>query len=50
MYFMDEIADHFGLVISYFDLEDYELMIIQDENGELITLKIGYDRGREEGR
>ena len=42
MHLMDDIADHFGLVISYFDLDDYELMIIQDENGELITLKIGY--------
>ena len=39
---MDDIAKYFGLVISYFDIEDYEIMIIQDDQGEFITIKIGY--------
>lgn len=28
------------LVISYFSIEDYEILIIQDTQGKLITIKI----------
>ena len=38
-----DIVHEFGLVVSYFDLDEYELMIIQDGNGELITLKVIYN-------
>jgi len=32
-----------GIVISYFEVgEDYELMIVQDPYGELITIKVNY--------
>jgi len=40
---MDFIAQEYGLVISYWDIEPYELMIIQDNDGELITLKVIYN-------
>tara|TARA_R110000822_G_scaffold52431_1_gene135797 strand:+ start:15482 stop:15646 length:165 start_codon:yes stop_codon:yes gene_type:complete len=28
------------LVISYFSIEDYEILIIQDTEGKLLTIKI----------
>jgi hypothetical protein len=34
------IFDH--LVISIFDVEEYEIIIIQDPNGNLINIKTNY--------
>jgi len=40
---MEDLESFYGLVVSYFDLEEYELMVVQDGEGELITLKVLYN-------
>ena len=34
---------YFGLVITFFEADPYSIIIIQDKNGELVNLKVGFD-------
>jgi len=40
---VEDIASALGIVVTYFDIDEYELMIVQDPQGELITIKINYN-------